>query len=140
LALIFLLIALLVGVLQDRAQQALLRERRKNDELSVLRAALDQSEVGVVLLDNELGARFINRAYRNLWQLSDKVADSKPSFISLLYHARDAQAYDVSADQMEEYIAGRVASVQMGDERPVDLRLTNGKVIRCRHQRASRCG
>jgi hypothetical protein len=49
LALIFLLIALLVGVLQDRAQQALLRERRKNDELSVLRAALDQSEVGVVL-------------------------------------------------------------------------------------------
>jgi diguanylate cyclase (GGDEF)-like protein len=125
-------IAILTGILHARAQRALEHERDINTELRALRSALDQSEVGVVLLDSELRAQFINRAYRRLWRLPDEFAERKPAFVGLLYHARSLNAYAIPADQMDAYVANRIAIVQAGDERPVDIRLAGGHVIRCR--------
>ncbi|MGH6769316.1 MAG: diguanylate cyclase [Xanthobacteraceae bacterium] len=125
-------IAVLTGVLHARAQRVLDRERDLNTELKALRAALDQSEVGVVLLDSELHVQFMNRAYRRLWRLPNELAECKPAFVDLLYHARSLKAYAVPADQMDAYVARRTAIVQAGDESPVDIRLASGDVIRCR--------
>ena len=47
-------------------------------ELARLRAALDEVRFGVVLLDHELRAQFINRAFRRMWRLPDAKADAKP--------------------------------------------------------------
>ena len=106
-------------------------ERAANEELRPLRAALDQSEVGVVLLDSEMRAQFINRAFRRLWRLPDEVAARKPAFVGLMYHGRNAKAFTVPADQID-FIAEQAARIQAGDERPVDIRLANGEVIRSR--------
>jgi diguanylate cyclase (GGDEF)-like protein len=124
--------AVMVGILQARARQALQSERLGKQELLSMRAALDESDVGIVLLDRELRAQFINRAYRKIWRLPDEVADSKPAFVKLLYHARDTAAYGMSAKQIDSYIAERAALVRAGDEKPLDLRLANGEVIRFR--------
>ena len=43
-------------------------------ELATLRAALDEVRFGVVLLDHELRAQFINRAFRRMWRLPDAKA------------------------------------------------------------------
>jgi diguanylate cyclase (GGDEF)-like protein len=99
-------------------------------ELLSLRAALNEIPIGIVLLDNELRAQFINRAFRQMWRLPDGKADSKPAFVSLMYHGRDTRAYDVPEQDLKSYIANRVAHVRVGDPRPVDLRLTSGEVIR----------
>jgi diguanylate cyclase (GGDEF)-like protein len=99
-------------------------------ELSALRAALDQVAFGVVLLDAELRAQFINRTFRKMWRLADAKADSKPAFVALMYHGRDTRAYAVPADELDAYVAERVARVQAGDAKPIDLRLANGEVIR----------
>src|SRR5580698_10504193 len=99
-------------------------------ELLSLRTALYEVPYGVVLLDNELRAQFINRAFRKMWRLPDSKADAKPAYIALLYHGRDIRAYDVPDSDMKDYIAERVARVRVGDPTPVDLRQANGEVIR----------
>ena len=81
----------MIGVLQARTTARRALERVANKELTSLRAALDQSEVGVVLLDSEMRAQFINRAFRRLWRLPDEVAERKPAFVGLMYHGREHQ-------------------------------------------------
>jgi diguanylate cyclase (GGDEF)-like protein len=132
-------IAVTVGLLHVREKRALKTERiargeaeDTNRELLTLRAALQKVDYGVVLLDHELRAIFINEAFRKIWNLPDEKADSRPAFIALLYHGRDIGAYAVQPDDLNEYVAQRAASVRQGDEQPIDLRLANGDVLRFR--------
>jgi diguanylate cyclase (GGDEF)-like protein len=108
--------------------------RQPNDlmrgEMLALRAALDEVRFGVVLLDSELRAQFINRAFRKMWRLPDAKADSKPAFVALMYHGRDTRAYEMHPSDVDVYIAERVALVKAGGPTPLDLRQANGEVIR----------
>jgi diguanylate cyclase (GGDEF)-like protein len=99
-------------------------------QLMTVRAALDEIDMGVVLLDNETRAQFINRAFRRMWRLPDAKADTKPPFVALMYHGRDTHAYAVPSEQLDSYVAERVARVKAGDPRPLDLRLANGEIVR----------
>jgi diguanylate cyclase (GGDEF)-like protein len=99
-------------------------------ELFRLRASLDEVPFGIVLLDAELRAQFVNRAYRRIWRLPDATADSKPPFIELMQHARDTRAHAIPPDQIDAYVAKRLALVRAGDPAPIDLRLTDGEVLR----------
>ena len=99
-------------------------------QMLALRSALDEIETGVVLLDRDLRAQFINRAFRKMWNLPDQMADNRPSFVALLYHGRDTNAYEVPADDLDAHVAERIRQVNAGDTRPVDVRRTNGEVIR----------
>jgi diguanylate cyclase (GGDEF)-like protein len=99
-------------------------------ELLRLRAALDEVPLGIVLVDANARAEFINRAFRQMWRLPDDKADSAPPFVALLYHGRDTNAYAVPPDHVDAYVAARVAHVEAGDPTPLDLRLNNGEVVR----------
>jgi PAS domain-containing protein len=99
-------------------------------EVAMLRAAFNEVRFGIVVLDYELRAQFTNRAFRRMWRLPDTKADSKPAFVALMYHGRDTCAYDVPADQVDAYVAERVAYVKAGNPVPVDLQLASGEVIR----------
>lgn len=114
---------------------AAIPERRSGDILRghmlALRAALDQIPVGILLLDTELKALFINRAFRNMWALPDAVADRNPSFTDLMHHGCKTMAYELPAEQLEAYVAERVRLVRVGDINPIDLRRSNGDVVRC---------
>jgi len=99
-------------------------------ELLSLRAALNEVSFGIVLLDAELRAQFINRAFRKMWRLPDDKADRKPAFVSLMYHGRDIRAYNIAEKDLPAYIAERVALVKVGDPAPMDIRQANGEVLR----------
>jgi len=99
-------------------------------ELLALRSALDDVPVGIVLLDADTRAQFVNRAFRKMWKLPDIKAESRPPFVALMYHGRDTNAYAVPSEGLDAYVAERVAHVRSGDPRPLDLRLANGEVIR----------
>ena len=126
------LLAVMIGLLKQRAQRALERERVLTGELVPLRAALDQSEVSVVLLDSELRAQFMNYAFRQLLQLPDEMVEKKPAFVALLYWTRDQKRFAMPADQVDAYIAERMALIRRGDEKPVDIRFIDGTVLRFR--------
>jgi PAS domain-containing protein len=114
-----------VAVAEPQGELELVRS-----ELLVLRTALNEVSFGVVLLDAEMRAEFINRAFRRMWRLSDAKADSKPAFVSLMYHGRDTRAYEIPESEISAHVAERVALVKIGDRIPMDPRLTSGEVLR----------
>ncbi|WP_249148084.1 sensor domain-containing diguanylate cyclase [Bradyrhizobium sp. AUGA SZCCT0177] len=99
-------------------------------QMLALRAALDVVDVGVLLLDANLKSQFINRAFRRMWALPDEVADRNPAFVALMYHGRDTRAYEIAPAEIDAYVANRVRLVREGDTTPLDLRRTNGDVVR----------
>jgi PAS domain-containing protein len=95
-----------------------------------LSAALDRIDIGVVLLNADTRAEFINRAFRDYFALPDDKADSKPPLIALMYHARDIHAYKLPDDEIDAFIARRVELIRTGQYTPTTLRMSNGRVLR----------
>ena len=131
------LVAIVIGLLKARTNAAMNRERQArvsveaaNRRLVALQAALDESHSGVVVLDQELRAQFINRAFRRMWNLPDDVADRQPPFVALVYHGRNTHAYAVPEERLDEYVAERVRRVRRGDLDPLDIKMSNGEVVR----------
>lgn len=106
-------------------------EQRKSGELASLRSALNQIDIAVALIGPDLKARFINRAYRKIFNVPDEMAESKPKLEELLEHKFDQRVYEIRTDK-RSYVAARLARITSGDERPLDLRLTSGDVVRFR--------
>jgi GGDEF domain-containing protein len=106
------------------------RDRIVRGELLALRAALDEIEVGVVLLDRNMRSQFINRAFRRMWALPDAVADRNPALVALMYHGRDTNAYQTAAAELDAYVTESVRLIMAGDTKPLDLRRSNGEIIR----------
>jgi diguanylate cyclase (GGDEF)-like protein len=136
------LAVLLVSTLRARAGRALREEQASraeaessNRELLTLRAALDQVEDGIVLLDNDLRARFINQAYCRIWQLPVEVAASGPHLVELLRHGRAIRLDDIAHEVHEAYALDRITGVRAGDGPIRDLRLKDGEVYRFRSKR-----
>jgi len=127
----------LIAALKLRAERTIARERQMREqaeadsrELGVLRAALDNVDYGVILLDKDMRARFINRASRRLWKMPAALADRIPSFEKLMRHARNSSAYAVPPEELDAFVERRIALVRAGDETPIDLRLADGRIIR----------
>ena len=97
---------------------------------SGLSAALDQVDIGIVLLDSDTRAEFINRAFRDYFSLSDEKADSKPPFIALMYHGRDTGAYELPEEELSAFIARRTELMRSGDSTPININLRDGQVLR----------
>lgn len=128
---------LVAAGLRARARRMLDAERRIRErveaasrELHILQAALDHVDYGVILLDENLRARFINHASRQLWKMSDALAQSRPSFRELMRNACDSGAFAAPASRFDAYVERRVALVRAGDETPIDLQLADGSTVR----------
>jgi len=118
------------GRLLDAERRTRERVETASHELLILQAALDNVDYGVLLLDENMRARFINRASRQLWNMPDALAASRPSFTELMRHACDSGAFALPADKLDAYVEWRVALVRGGYEAPMDLQLANGKILR----------
>ncbi len=103
---------------------------RQHSELQALRAALDQIEEGVVLLDRDMRTHFMNRAIREIGSHREYAPGERPSFAELLDEVRVNSAYAIPADQVDAYVAHRVEYVRSGNPNPVDLHMADGKVLR----------
>jgi PAS domain-containing protein len=122
--------AVLTGLLRKRLVDTLAWERRHHATAERLSAALDQVDIGIVLLDSDTRAEFINQAFRQYFALPDEKADSKPPFIALMYHGRDTGAYEMPKDELSAFIAERTEMMRAGDSTPITINLSGGQVLR----------
>jgi PAS domain-containing protein len=120
----------ITGLLRKRMLDAFAWERRHHATADRLSAALDQVDIGIVLLDSDTRAEFINRAFRDYFSLSDEKADSKPPFIALMYHGRDNGAFELPEEELSTFIARRTEMMRSGDSTPINIRLADGQVLR----------
>ena len=122
--------AAVTGLLRQWMLDAFALERQLHATAERLSAALDQVDIGIVLLNVDTRAEFINRAFRDYFALPDDKADSKPPFIALMYHGRDTGAYEMPADELNAFIARRMEMMRSGDSTPINIKLKDGKVLR----------
>ncbi len=122
--------ALMTGLPRLQMMNALKRERERHATAARMSAALDQTDIGIVMLGADTRAEFINRAFRHYFSLPDEKADSKPPFIALMYHGRDTGAYELPQDELSHFIAERVGMVRAGDPTPINIKLRTGAVLR----------
>lgn len=108
----------------ERSSDSILR-----GQTLALRSALDEISDGVVLLDSDMRAQFINRAFRRMWNLPDATADRKPAFVALMYHGRDTHAYQVADVDIDAYVAERIRLVRSGNMAPIVMRRSKGDVL-----------
>jgi PAS domain-containing protein len=120
----------ITGLLRKRMMDAFAWERRHHATAERLSAALDQVDIGIVLLDPDTRAEFINRAFRDYFSLSDEKADSKPPFIALMYHGRDTGAFEMPEEELSAFIAQRTEMMRSGDSTPININLADGQVLR----------
>ncbi len=118
--------------LLDQERRTRARVEAASKELHILQAALDHVDYGVILLDESLRARFINRASRELWGISPALAEGRPHFRELMRNACDGGVFALPAPACDAYIEQRVALVRAGDETPIDLHLASGTTVRFR--------
>jgi PAS domain-containing protein len=122
--------AAITGLMRQRLLDAFAWERRHHATAERLSAALDQVDIGIVLLDAETRADFINRAIRDYFSLPDEKADSRPPFVALMYHGRDTGAFKLPQDELSRFIAARMEAVRTGDSTPINIDLADGQVLR----------
>ncbi|KRR18392.1 hypothetical protein CQ14_30065 [Bradyrhizobium lablabi] len=122
--------ALITGLLRQKWVDAFAWEKKHHATADRLSAALDQVDIGIVLLDSDTRAEFINRAFRSYFKLSDEQADSKPPFIALMYHGRDTGAWQLPEDELSAFIAKRTEMIRTGDSTPINIELVDGEVLR----------
>ncbi|MET4803647.1 PAS-domain containing protein [Bradyrhizobium sp. LB11.1] len=120
----------ITGLMRERLLDAFAAERQNHATAARLSAALDQIDIGIVLLDAETRAEFINRAFRDYFALPDEKADDKPPFVALMYHGRDTGALELPEDELGVFIAQRMEMVRIGDATPINIALRNGEVLR----------
>src|ERR1700752_69671 len=122
--------ALITGLLRRRWINAFAAAQEPHAPWVHPAAALDEVDIGIVLLGADTRAEFINRAFRDYFALPDEVADSQPPFIALMYHGRDTGAYELPEDQLAHFIAARTELMRAGDSTPININLANGEVLR----------
>lgn len=122
--------AIITGHLRRKWIDAFDSQHRHHATAERLRSALDQVDIGIVLLDADTRAEFINRAFRHYFSLPDEKADSKPPFIALMYHGRDTGAFELPEDELSHFIAGRTEMMRAGDSTPININLRDGQVLR----------
>ncbi|MBR1124015.1 PAS-domain containing protein [Bradyrhizobium lablabi] len=122
--------AVITGMLRQKWIDAFAAEQQQHATSARLAAALDQVDIGIVLLDADTRAEFINRAFRDYFALPDDMADSQPPFIALMYHGRDTGAYELPEDELAHFIAARTQMMRLGDSTPININLADGQVLR----------
>jgi PAS domain-containing protein len=122
--------AAITGLMRERLLGTFATERQSHATAARLSAALDQVDIGIVLLDAETRAELINRAFRDYFALPDEIADGKPPFVALMYHGRDTGAFELPEDELGSFIAQRMEMVRTGDATPINISLRSGEVLR----------
>ncbi len=100
------------------------------DWATVLTSALDEVGYGIVLLDKDMRARFINRAFHRMWALPPAPPGTKYDFTDLMEHGRKTGAYEIAPEAMADYVRKRIALVRSGSQPPVQLRLSDGRILK----------
>jgi PAS domain-containing protein len=98
-------------------------------EVDTLRAALDEVELGVILLDNDLNVQFLNRAFLEIYRLAEKSVVLGLGFAALV-RLVVGRTRKMSTARFNAYVKSRAHEIRIGIEGAHDVRMDDDRVIR----------
>ncbi|MFD2057643.1 PAS domain-containing protein [Mesorhizobium calcicola] len=87
---------------------------RTAETFASLRTMVDQMPIGVLVLDADLRAEVINRAFYDFWQIDARRAEIGCSFRELMDASRDFDPYGSDEATWQQHIADREAEIRAG--------------------------
>jgi HAMP domain-containing protein len=90
---------------------------------------LDTIDYGVLILDPELRVRMYNRAFRDLWEISDEVLRARSNLEDLLLGYRSRGLHGVPEEEWAGYVARRLVEVRTGSTPPQEWHRPDGRVL-----------
>ena len=110
-----------IGICTDvtdlkRREEELARAKDRSENLlSDLQRTIDSMAMGVVLVDAELRAETINRAFYEIWKVTPQDVAPGSHFRALMDVNRHKGIYDVPDAEWEGYVSSRLAEIRAGD-------------------------
>ena len=98
--------------------------------LQQFNAVLDTIEYAVLFMGPDLRSRIINRAFREMWGISDEfIRTTRPTMAELIKYVHNKHhLYDIPEGEFEAFLARRVEAVIKGSFSS-EMRLRDGRVI-----------
>lgn len=85
--------------------------------------------MGVIILDAQMNAEIINRAFYDIWNVtSDQISVGCP-FRALMDVNRYNGVYEIADEHWEDYVASRVAEIRAGDVAPREFHRADGHTM-----------
>jgi PAS domain S-box-containing protein len=104
-------------------------KRRAENILFDLHRTLDSVELGVVLLDRDLEAQIINKAFYRIWRLEAGQVARGDHFRALMDINRHNGIYDVADEDWESYVGSRIDEILNGDVAPREFHRADGRTM-----------
>ena len=101
-------------------------DRRTSELLEDLQRTVDAMRMGVVVLDADLRAEVINRAFYDIWKVTPRDVSVGSPFRALMDINRHNGVYDVADDRWEDYVASRLREISAGSVPPKEFRRADG--------------
>lgn len=106
---------------------ALAEANERSEQLLIdLDRTLDTMRMGVVLLNSDMEADIINRAFFDIWKLEPGAVKLGSHFRELMDINRHNGIYDVPDDEWEDYVNSRVEEIRSGDVKPREFTRADG--------------
>jgi PAS domain S-box-containing protein len=128
--LILLIIVFWIRFIQKQKQIIQQSEAEIAREKEALDAVINTVDYGILFMDTDLKARILNRAYREMWNIGDEIAESEPTVADLIRYNQGKGYYDVADEDFDEFVQSRVETIQNGNVAPVEIKQPNGRILR----------
>jgi PAS domain S-box-containing protein len=119
-----------ITALKEREHQAEEANRQKTALLTEFNAVLDTIDYGVLFMGADLRARIINRAFRDMWGITNEFIAKGPTMAELIEYNRSTGLYGVPDHEFDEYVRTRVEAVHKGDIPPGEMLRGDGRILR----------
>jgi PAS domain S-box-containing protein len=94
-----------------------------------LERTLDAMSMGVVLVDADMKAEIVNKAFYEIWRLAPSDVTVGSHFRAFMDINRHRGIYDVSDDNWDSYVESRLSEIAGGDVQPREFRRNDGSII-----------
>ncbi len=95
-----------------------------------LLAMLEHIDIGILLLDADLRAEFMNRRCRDIWTIPESLMAKRPSFHDLTRHVETTLWRHVAKSERRAYLDQRERAIRGGAIAPTQIELPDGRTIR----------
>jgi PAS domain-containing protein len=85
-------------------------------------SVLDEVESGLIVLDKDFQAQFINRAFYQMWGLPQHSDGSTYNFADIVEHGRLTGLYVTAPGSIEDYVRQRKGRLRLSDGRILKFR------------------
>ncbi len=117
----------IIAILHDITQLKV-TEEKLTKKVHEFNAVMESIEYGILFMDSDLRARVANRAFRDMWGITDEFFARKPSLRDLINYNRHEGIHNIPEEKFENYLDAREAAAWKGGNRPEEINRKDGLV------------